>query len=377
MLFEEIIEQLRSGGSFAEGPASFREEGPLALYGAGNIGRDLREALAHKGCHVTHFLDRKATPGQVLDEIPVFHPDDAGLDSLRGGTKVIVSIFNPYVDTLSLLKELRQAGWRSAVSLFQVYDSFAGELGTRFWLGPLATYRDQIGQIREARELWTDEKSRRLYETILALRLTGSEDHLPVKEGSQYFPADVPPWPAPLRLVDCGAFDGDSLRAIRAGEIKVKAIAAFEPDEANFRLLVEETRDPYFAECDITCLPCGVHAKTTQFRFSAGLGTASGISAQGENVIQCVALDDCLPSFKPTLLKMDIEGAEYEALQGASRMVAASRPGLAICVYHRPDDLWRIPLLVRSWNLDYRFYLRNHAYNGFELVLYALPAASV
>ena len=73
-------------------------------------------------------------------------------------------------------------------------------------------------------------------------------------------------------------------------------------------------------------------------------------------------------------MSIDIEGAEYDALLGAREMIHRHRPGLAICLYHRPEHLWQIPLLVHSWNLGYRFFLRSHALNGWELVLYSMPA---
>ncbi|MDR2260412.1 MAG: FkbM family methyltransferase [Azoarcus sp.] len=76
--------------------------------------------------------------------------------------------------------------------------------------------------------------------------------------------------------------------------------------------------------------------------------------------------------FRPNLIKMDIEGAEPEALMGAKNMIARHRPHLAICLYHRLDHLWRIPLMIHEWNLGYRFHMRQHA-PLFELVLYAYP----
>jgi hypothetical protein len=90
-------------------------------------------------------------------------------------------------------------------------------------------------------------------------------------------------------------------------------------------------------------------------------------------VIQCTALDEALPSFGPTVVKMDIEGAEHAALLGAARSIQTHRPGLAICLYHEPAHLWEIPFLIQSWNLSYRMYLRSHCYSGFDLVLYAIP----
>ena len=73
------------------------------------------------------------------------------------------------------------------------------------------------------------------------------------------------------------------------------------------------------------------------------------------------------------IIKMDIEGSEYDALLGGIKIIHDIRPGLAISVYHKPSDLWELPLLIDSWNLGYDLYLRSHQYNGFYVVLYAIP----
>jgi hypothetical protein len=90
-------------------------------------------------------------------------------------------------------------------------------------------------------------------------------------------------------------------------------------------------------------------------------------------VVQCVALDDALPVESPTYVKLDIEGAEPAALQGARRLLTRARPRLAVCVYHEPDHLWSLPLWVDALGLDYDLHLRAHRYNGFDVVLYAIP----
>jgi hypothetical protein len=76
------------------------------------------------------------------------------------------------------------------------------------------------------------------------------------------------------------------------------------------------------------------------------------------------------------LIKLDIEGAEAPALGGARRTLARSKPVLALSAYHRPEDLWALPDLVSDLCDGYRLYLRQHACNSFDLVLYAVPAAS-
>ena len=79
------------------------------------------------------------------------------------------------------------------------------------------------------------------------------------------------------------------------------------------------------------------------------------------------------PHFAPSFIKMDIEGAEGAALEGARRLIARHRPILAICLYHRQSDLWRIPLLIESICPGYRHYLRAHETDGWQTVGYAVP----
>ncbi|GHV47002.1 hypothetical protein FACS1894204_09750 [Synergistales bacterium] len=68
---------------------------------------------------------------------------------------------------------------------------------------------------------------------------------------------------------------------------------------------------------------------------------------------------------------MDIEGAEPGALEGAKKIIIQDKPDLAICVYHAIEHYWTIPLMLRSWVKEYKFYLRTYSFGGFETVLYA------
>jgi hypothetical protein len=77
-----------------------------------------------------------------------------------------------------------------------------------------------------------------------------------------------------------------------------------------------------------------------------------------------------MPNFGPTYMNMDVEGCELEAIHGASHTIKRYKPDLAICVYHKVDHLWRLPLLISSMSSDYRFYLRNYTGYPAETVLY-------
>ena len=85
-----------------------------------------------------------------------------------------------------------------------------------------------------------DEVSRKLYSSILEFRLTGNNKVLPAPDSAhQYFPLDIPSWKTPLRLVDCGAFDGDTLLSFFNNGIKLDAVVAFEPDPVSFKKLTQ------------------------------------------------------------------------------------------------------------------------------------------
>jgi len=71
------------------------------------------------------------------------------------------------------------------------------------------------------------------------------------------------------------------------------------------------------------------------------------------------------------MIKMDIEGAEINALKGAKHIIQYTMPDLAICVYHKISDLWRIPNMLKQWVPEYKFYMRNHKERTLETVLYA------
>ena len=76
----------------------------------------------------------------------------------------------------------------------------------------------------------------------------------------------------------------------------------------------------------------------------------------------------------PVYLKFDVEGAEWEALKGCEKLLARARPLMAISAYHRPDDLWQLPLYIDSLGLGCRFYLRTQGEDGMDVICYAIPA---
>jgi len=70
---------------------------------------------------------------------------------------------------------------------------------------------------------------------------------------------------------------------------------------------------------------------------------------------------------------MDIEGAEYQAIKGAENTIRRHSPKLMISLYHRNEDMFKLPLLIHSINPDYKFFIRHQLYiPAWETNLYCI-----
>lgn len=346
---------------------------PIFIYGTGTMAQDIQRVLTDNGLPVYGFIDHFERPTPFLNGFPIFKPEQAPFANQP--RVAVLGLHNYQANLPQIVQRLQASGFERIVSTIELYDYFAAELGVRYWLTARDFYLPLAPVLEACLALWADEASRDLFRAVLEYRLSGDPTRLPAPDlVNPYHPMDLPAWKTPLRLVDCGAFDGDTLADFIRNQVSIQAVAAFEPDLTNFgklsRFLAQTRQIP-----EAYLWPCGVYSANTQLTFETGQGMGSSISKTGTTIIQCVALDDVLPNFAPNLIKMDIEGAEYAALLGARQLIAAHLPGLAVSLYHRPEHLWQLPLLVESIAPGkYRLFMRSHALNDFELVLYALPA---
>ena len=145
------------------------------------------------------------------------------------------------------------------------------------------------------------------------------------------------------------------------------AVHLFEPEQKNMDVVTEKLA----GLSRIYCYLSGLSNQPQTLRFSAQ-GSSSRISEDGEVEIKVVRLDDLL--HEPfTFLKMDIEGGEISALEGMKESIIKYHPRLAISVYHRVDDFWRIPEQVLSYRDDYNIFLRHYTEGVSETVMFFIP----
>lgn len=333
------------------------------IYGAGMRGHQVKRLLESNGGRVVGILDRKLA-GKTLDQIEITHPDQCDLN----GAHVVLGLFNFAAPFSPIVELLKGRGAAKIVSFYDFFEAFQNEIEPIYWLGPRDFYTRHEREIQQARQFLEDDLSRQIFDASLELRTTGKWQNLDnLRTEHQYFPDDVPQ-PQNLRMIDCGACLGDALQGALGAGRNLEKVWAFEPDLPNFAQLSKNAAQ-FSGETLIW--PCGVWNQTTTLKFAGDVGAASHLDESGDQSVPIVALDEVLINARPNFLKMDIEGAESAALQGAANLIKENRPHLAICVYHRPEDLWAILFQVREMAPDYRFYLRIHQWNGFDLVLYA------
>lgn len=343
---------------------------PVLIYGAGNRGKNVATFLLDCGHEVIGLADTAANGMETWLDLPIRRLEDWWTSGVPCSTTIVVAIHNCGVDMGPLLAQLAQRATGRIINPVEFQAIFQGQFPDSYWLSGPDAYAGQNGNLSALEQLLADDNSRDLLRRVVEFRLTGNYSALPEPTpAEQYCPSDLPRWPNPLRFIDAGAFNGDTLRQFKRCGYAFEQIVTFEPDPKNFDQLSRCIEDLGGG----ICLPCGLAKTTRQLRFAAEGTGASHLADDGGHLVQCVALDEALPGFRPTLIKMDIEGAEPDALQGAAKTIAASRPALAISIYHHPAHLWEIAFLIDQMRLGYRFHLRMHGYNSFDLVLYALP----
>lgn len=171
-------------------------------------------------------------------------------------------------------------------------------------------------------------------------------------------------------FVDAGAFDGDTMESfIRNVGKNFKEIHSIEPDQTNYQKLTRKIQKLKIA--NIYAHNMGVWNHETELGFSDNASESSKLNTSNSGKIKVNSIDNLFSDKPVSFIKMDVEGAEYKALLGSEKTIKKNKPKLAICVYHKPEDIIEIPKLILEFNPTYKFFLRHHDNNFYETVLYA------
>lgn len=346
------------------------KEKRVLIYGAGFTGTALKDILNRYNIDIECFLDIKAKEIKCVLDKKVYRAEEYGESNDLGSVTIILCVNTTREKREQIIKYLKNLGANDIVLYDEIYFSLSSICNANSSIVEKEYYIDNKKKFIDVFDLLDDELSRNTYIKCLFTWMLRSLDEAPsLVNEKQYFPYSINMSRGYSTFVDCGAFIGDTINELLAQEEKVETIVAFEPDRVSFSKLSQYTNNLEVNK--VILMPYGVSNESKQLKFEETGNVGSKLSDQGECCIQCMRLDDALKEVKPTFLKMDIEGEEYRAIVGAQSTISEYKPDLAICIYHSIDDYFRIPLLINSWNLGYKFYLRAHAEGAIEVVLYA------
>lgn len=350
------------------GPGELR----VVLWGAGELARVAIAGLRKAGLAPLAICDRNpARWHSLLEGIEILPPATA---LARFGE---VASFVPAVYTNRLLlEELAKQGVR-AMPLAMLAWQFPEAMLPHCALDLPFLLHQEAASVMEAMDLWADDASRREFLGQVKWRTDLDISLLPpgLRPEAMFHPSELFEFLPEEYFVDCGAFDGDSIRNHLAHHPEGSGpITAIEPDPLTFRRLANflESLAPVIRS-RVQAVQVALGSRPGEIPFQATGGVASSTASGGQTRVRVERLDDLEAAKGATFLKMDIEGAESEALAGAARLIREARPVLGICLYHHTADLWRIPLLIHSISPDHRLFLRRYSDECWEQVCYAIP----
>jgi FkbM family methyltransferase len=362
--------RMRESGEFDKLAAPLG--GKLILFGAGPLGKGILAGLRQAGVEPVAFADndRNLWQQQVMG-LPVLSPAEAA--EQHGKTACFVVTI--YQGSLAR-RQLEDLGCQRVVPWAPLAWKYAGVFIPQCGLELPHRFVEQFDAIRQCHPTLADELSRRDLREQLLWRywLDFSALSPALDPVDTYFPKDLLA-PAPDEVfVDCGSFDGDSIRSFNnhwAG--KFQHAFAFEPDPSNRAALVSNMEKMGIAD-RVTVMPYAVGNINGKVSFACNSSASSHITTgDAASTIDCRRLDDIEWPYAPTYIKMDIEGAEPEALAGGAELLRRHQPVLAVCTYHRNEHLWDIPNLIHSISPDYHIFSRRYAEECWEGVCYAIP----
>ena len=333
---------------------------PVVIYGMGNGADKIADRLLSKGIEVSDFF---ASDGFVRGQ------------SFRGKTVLsfndIKEKYKDFVILVAFATRLREV-LDVIYELDEKYELYAPDVpvaGEEIF--DASFFEAHAEEIERVRQILADHESLRLFNSVIEYQLSGRVEFLrralsrredvisSLLRAGEY-----------TAVCDAGAYDGDTVREFMEEFKNVRRIIALEPDPKNYRKLVS------FSEANgmgkVEPYNCGAWNKDCIVPFDAAGNRNSRVFAGGKGTAAMRSIDGIFSGGRVDYIKYDVEGSEYEALQGSSKTIRMYSPDLCVSVYHRSSDIFRLPLYIHELEPEYRLYMRRFEYvPAWDLNIYA------
>ena len=332
----------------------------VVLYGMGNGADKILVVLAERQIAVGGvFASDGFARGNLFHGMPVRTWSEVKADFGAQNVIVLLAFGSSRPEVLENILRIRAEAELYAPDV----PAFGDTLFTR------AFYEAHIGDFTAARALLCDEESRRIFDNVIAYKLTGDIGYLLEAQNDEDEIFETIIRPQTIRsAADLGAYNGDTVRQLlEKGEGNIETIWAMEPDARNYKKL------EIYAETDTRARVIPVNAgawneETVLFFDKSGNRNASFGQNRSQTLadrpvklaeVKAMPLDSVLDGAPIDYIKYDVEGSEREALDGSRQTLAEHAPTLLVSLYHRSEDIFALPLHVHKIAPHYNgFYLR-------------------
>ncbi len=215
-------------------------------------------------------------------------------------------------------------------------------------------------ELQKVYDLLADAQSKQVFADVINFRISGKIGYLngcTSPKGDVF--VDILKLSSIETYVDLGAYDGDTVVEFCEQVMdSYNEIYAVEPDRRNFRKLKKTIE----GKKRVTAVNAAAWSCDTTLYFTDKAGRQSAVAENGKYSVDARSVDSILCGEPCTLLKMDVEGAEKQAIAGAENTIKKYAPRLMISLYHRNEDIFELPLMINGLRPDYKLYIRHQLY---------------
>lgn len=337
--------------------ALFCETRPILIYGMGNGADKLIKKFNELGIS---FSDIFASDGFVRGHS--FHgvrvKSFSEIKELYSDFVIVLSFASNRREVLDLLREIDEK-----------YDMYIPDMpvaGEEYF--DKKFYNENYEKIVSAYNSLFDEESRKLFVSVIKYKLSGKMKYLCTNNSEESEIYSLIKSKGEIRhIIDGGAYNGDTLREAIEYFEKLEKCELFEPDKRNFKKLKAFSEGIEHPETSLYNKALWNSVGTGTFFGSGNRNSSINSTASHEkrdDTVETTSVDEWKIR-AVDYIKYDVEGAEYEALEGSSETILRDKPALLVSAYHRSRDIFYLINYAREKYPFYKVFLRR---------IYCVPA---
>ena len=344
---------------------------PIVLWGAGEIAWCVWTYLRQHGIEPMCFCDNnRAKQGTIHIGLPVYSYDSIKKKFAEYGSKyhIVVATGIQYKEPIFL--QLASLKEKNPVWYLRGFEVCGEKINHQYIC-------EHIDQFEEAYASLADDFSKKVFVNVLNAKISGDFNlYKEIMSQTEYFDEDIVNLSEKEVFLDVGAYQGNAIvEFVKRTKQKYDGVIAFEPDKKTLSVFKATIKKNGIKNVELHNK--GAWNKHEVMHFHDGREGGSRIAESSAvefpaNSIEVDAIDNVLRGRRATYISMDIEGAEHNAILGAEQTIKKWKPKMAVCAYHKREDLFDLLLLLKSFVPGYRFYLRHYTNNQTETVLYAV-----